>query len=225
MFYCSGCLFKFPLEIAFNKPVKEATSPQEQLEIEEMVRETTENDIEVEAIVHVNQNQPSACYQCELCNFNVDVESDIRKHMDEKHGKFVCNSCKISFWDKHILKEHVQKCHVKISIKCKECEYTAEKISELMKHKDDAHKAQVEMIKCVNCEWRVKSKQEMEQHMKHIHGDKKADENVRVEESQESENDSEEILSQENHADENTSKNIYEKEISSLKKELRYHRL
>ena len=104
------------------------------------------NEIEVVAIVHDNQDQSLACFQCEMCSFNVDSENDMKLHMDVKHGQHGCKGCDNTFWDIDDFKEHKKKCHMKLSIKCKDCEFTAENVSLLMKHKGEAHTHEAEIM-------------------------------------------------------------------------------
>ena len=102
-FYCSGCLFKHPQEVSYCKPliyVEEIP----RIEIANNAPETddTENSIEVVAVVYQNNETPPACYQCEVCEYNVDFEQEIKRHMDEKHGRFKCETCEKTFWDSDI---------------------------------------------------------------------------------------------------------------------------
>ena len=120
------------------------------------------------AIVHEQPEDVPGTFQCELCDHNVDTEVEIRKHMDVHHGKNECNVCKISYWHIEDYNNHMKSCHVIISIKCKECDFTSNKMSGLIKHKSDNHN-----IKCDQCEWRVSTSKDMENHKQQVHGNNK----------------------------------------------------
>ena len=168
VFYCSDCLFKFPLEVTFDKPATEVVNTPNQAAIENV---GLENNIEVIALVHDVPEQPNVLFQCEVCEFNVELEDEIQKHMNEKHGKYTCNVCTKSFWEKSMLNAHTKNCHVTISIKCKYCDFKAEKLSALI-----CHRAKKHQIKCDQCEWTVVSKKELEQHQKHVHDERNTNE-------------------------------------------------
>ena len=125
VFYCSSCSAK----ITFSKPsINHGTNPiqvgaqtanKKSIENVTIVDSDAEEIIEVVAVVHDSSEEPSGRYQCELCKFNVDSEDEIRKHMDNQHGKNVCNVCKQTFWDTFTCSAHMKICHPTISIKCK----------------------------------------------------------------------------------------------------------
>ena len=121
--------------------------------------------------------------------------------MDRKHGENKCNVCGKTFWRIDQRNEHMQSCHITISIRCKDCDFTSGKLSILMKHKAENHKIKCDQcesrmatekalddhkkemhaqskpvpIRCDQCQWSVSTEEEMEQHKNQVHAQNKAD--------------------------------------------------
>ena len=161
-FCCSGCLFKFPLEVAYNKPKTTiGEGPRKEVvndtnSIEDLTIDDQIDSIEVLAVVHEEPEQRSATYQCEMCEYNVDFEDEIKRHM-----------CKKLFWDSTVCNAHKDTCLVSITIKCKTCDFVTGKLAGLMKHKAEKHQ-----FKCDKCEWKVSSSKELDQHKLYVHAHK-----------------------------------------------------
>ena len=71
-------------------------------------------------------------FQCELCDFKSNNEVEIKTHMDLAHGRNQCSKCNKRFWDEEGLKDHINKDHIAISIKC---DYTSDTVAGLGVHK------------------------------------------------------------------------------------------
>ena len=51
--------------------------------------------------------------------------------MDPAQGRNQCSKCNKRFWDEEGLKDHINKDHIAISIKCKYCNYTSDTVAGL----------------------------------------------------------------------------------------------
>ena len=139
-----------------------------------------------------------------MCEYNVDFEDEIKRHMDETHGKFSCHMCNKLFWDSTVCNAHKDTCLVSITIKCKTCDFVTGKLAGLMKHKAEKHQ-----FKCDKCEWKVSSSKELDQHKLYVHVPK---EKVHAEKETRNSESIQETVS---------SKDL-ESEIVCLKKELKF---
>ena len=79
-FFCSGCLFKFPNEIAFNQAVEHITEPpvhESNPTISNSLTHEAVDDIEVVAVIHEEPHPSPALFQCQVCSFRVVSEAEI----------------------------------------------------------------------------------------------------------------------------------------------------
>ena len=104
------------------------------------------------------------CTKCDLCEFRGN-KSEMNKHSNNKHGTmFACIECGNVFFDKIVLKNHIQSVHTTSEpFPCELCGLVLADFSLLQEHQRNFH--EVEAVNCRYCEYAVKNKEALEEHM------------------------------------------------------------
>ena len=88
-------------------------------------------------------------YVCEECGYMATVKFDFKKHQEvhkdaEEREKFKCEQCPREFFDKRHVRRHVKVVHENLRHLCKDCGFTAIRMTTLKLHIESIH----EKFKC-----------------------------------------------------------------------------
>ena len=111
-------------------------------------------------------------YQCEFCRKRCYRQTNLLKHVSQKHPKvkyFKCAQCESSFKSAAALKVHVTNTHSENSrLKCKICHQEFQTKEFLQNHRVESHK-EIQEYECEYCPKSFNTKASIYQHVRHCH--------------------------------------------------------
>ena len=107
-------------------------------------------------------------FVCTTCKFSCESESALEKHTSELHDHetFKCNLCQRNISKESDLTNHT--CIASKDIKCEQCDYRANNVSDIVTHILSTHCNKTE-IECAHCEFKAIDKEGMKNHIETEH--------------------------------------------------------